>query len=164
MLGAGAVPLGFPTSTAPAWELGAEGEALAGVKAVGLEILQSEPRRLDSLSPQGRADPDSQKYDLIPIFSSRHRSQNAADASARQSLNFIKKTNLFHTDLSVIVDCVPLIGAFGKKSYYPLYILLLVQEYYRGSAPHTHRGSGSSLAPEEACTEKFSSRAGKKKK
>lgn len=64
----------------------------------------------------------------------------------------------------MIVDCVPLIGAFGKKSYYPLYILLLVQEYYRGSAPHTHWGSGSSLAPEEACTEKFSSRAGKKKK
>lgn len=68
----------------------------------------------------------------------------------------------------MIVDCVPLIGAFGKKSYYPIYILLLLQEYERGFAPHMHRGSGSSLAPEEACTEdKLSSRAGegnKKKK
>lgn len=41
----------------------------------------------------------------------------------------IKEENSSYTDLSVIVDCVPLIGAFGKKSYYPLYILQLPQEY-----------------------------------
>lgn len=71
----------------------------------------------------------------------------------RPYISFKNKKSSFSTDLSVIVDCVPLIGAFGEKSYYPMYILLFLRGCYRGFAPHKRWGSGSSLAPGGTCTE-----------
>lgn len=110
------------------------------MKAVGLEILQfqSYHSRLDSQPPQVHTDSQKLRFNpafLIPSVTLSLKLKRKVMSSGN-SLDFRKenKTNKkkeisFYTDLSVIVDCVPLIGAFGKKSYYPIYILLLLQEY-----------------------------------
>lgn len=53
-------------------------------------------------------------------------------------MGFLFNKILFHTNLSVIVDCVPLIGALGKESsFYPICILLFLQGSPQMRCPHT---------------------------
>lgn len=111
---------------------------LTGLKAVGLERLQSQSQGscLDAQPLQVHIHSQLLRFtpvSLFPSISLSQKSENKAkELWEEPRLQKTKKNQediSFYTDLSVIVDCVPLIGAFGKKSYYPIYIVLLLREY-----------------------------------